>query len=154
MLAETIRSRMIAAMKSGNTVERDVMRVVKGDLDTATARSGKQPTDEEAARIVRKTIEANGETIRLMEGETGCSTMHVARKQQLEKENEILNSLLPKTLTQEEIQRILICRIDDIKAAKNDGQATGIAVKYLKETGATALGSDVSAVVKKFRTPQ
>jgi len=38
-----------------------------------------------------------------------------------------------------------------IKAAGNDGQATGVAMKHLKSTGAVVSGKDVAAVVKTLR---
>ena len=40
---------------------------------------------------------------------------------------------------------------DAIKAAGNDGQATGVAMKELKKLGAVVNGKDVSAAVKKLR---
>jgi uncharacterized protein YqeY len=155
---------MIAAMKSGNTIERDVMRLIKGECDTETAKTGKPATDESVAKVVRKLVESNAETLKLMaetaekEKETGREVTVPERKAILEKETEILSSLLPKTLTILEIQCILTSKIDDIKAAKSDGQATGLAVKFLKETegtrpGTAVMGSDIATVVKNFRTP-
>jgi uncharacterized protein len=40
---------------------------------------------------------------------------------------------------------------DAIRAAGNDGQATGVAMKQLKSTGATVDGKTVAAAVKQLR---
>jgi len=41
---------------------------------------------------------------------------------------------------------------DAIRAAGNDGQATGVAMKELKKAGAVVNGKDVSAAVKQLRS--
>ena len=38
-----------------------------------------------------------------------------------------------------------------LKGAKNDGQATGLAMKHLKQKGLAVLGEDVAAAVKQLR---
>jgi hypothetical protein len=38
-----------------------------------------------------------------------------------------------------------------VKAATNDGQATGVAMKHLKSLGADVNGKDVSAAVRQMR---
>jgi hypothetical protein len=58
---------------------------------------------------------------------------------------------LPKTLSVEEIAAQLGEVADAIKGAKNDGQATGVAMKHLKSKQLRVLGEDVSAAVKKLR---
>ena len=41
--------------------------------------------------------------------------------------------------------------VDALKAAGNDGQATGVAMKHLKSVGAVVTGKEVTAAVKKLR---
>ena len=69
----------------------------------------------------------------------------------LEEENTILAALLPKTLSPEEIATALEPVKDAILGAGNDGQATGIAMKHLKGSGAAVEGKDVSAAVRTMR---
>ena len=69
----------------------------------------------------------------------------------LKKEIEALQSLLPKGMSVDQIVEALASQRDAIKAAKNDGQATGVAMKHLKSTGATFEGSDVAKAVQKIR---
>ena len=51
----------------------------------------------------------------------------------------------------DEIAQALIPVAAQIKAAGNDGQATGIAMKQLKSTGQSVNGKDVTAAVKELR---
>ena len=39
----------------------------------------------------------------------------------------------------------------DLKGAKNDGQATGLAMKHLRQQGLAVLGEDVAAAVRQLR---
>jgi hypothetical protein len=63
----------------------------------------------------------------------------------------VLTSLLPKGLDIAEIVAKLAPVADAIKAAGNDGQATGVAIKHLKAEGISAPGGDVSKAVKAIR---
>lgn len=141
---DQIKSRMISAMKSGNTVERDIMRLIKGETDTENARTGKVITDEDVAKVIRKIVEANTETLKLM-------TEADSRRKLLNEELSILNDLMPKFLNKDEIIEKLTEKYDDIKNAKNDGQATGIAMKFFKERSILVNGNDVSSAVKQIR---
>ena len=66
-------------------------------------------------------------------------------------EIEILGSYLPKSLSPDEIAAALAPVLEQIKAAGNDGQATGIAMKQLKSVGAVVNGKDVGAAIKALR---
>ena len=66
-------------------------------------------------------------------------------------ENAYLQALMPESLSVDEITAVLDEVIDAVKGAKNDGQATGIAMKHLKGLRLRVLGDDVAAAVKKVR---
>ncbi|HVJ90798.1 MAG TPA: GatB/YqeY domain-containing protein, partial [Labilithrix sp.] len=124
MLIDDIKSRIAGAMKAGDAVARDVLRLALGEIQTLEARKNAPASDDEAAAAVRKLIKSNEETLGLTnEGE---------RAAVLRREIELLSELLPKRLSVEEIVAALASQHDSIKAAKNDGQATGIAMKHLK----------------------
>jgi uncharacterized protein YqeY len=89
MLVDEIKRRMLAAMKAGNTIEKEILRVALGEIQTVDAR-GTPLGDDGAAAIVRKLIKANEETLAVSSDD--------AQKATLAKENEILRSLLPQTL--------------------------------------------------------
>lgn len=142
MLVDEIKRRMMAAMKAGNTVEKEILRVALGEIQTVDAR-GTAVTDEGAAAIVRKLIKSNEETLAV--------TTDEAQKSTLAQETEILRSLLPRELGVPEIVEALAPVRDAIKAAGNDGQATGIAMKHLKASGAVVNGKAVGEAVKQIR---
>jgi uncharacterized protein YqeY len=142
MLIEEIKRRITAAMKAGSTIEKDILRLALGEVQTAEAR-GTTITDEGVAAIIRKIIKSNEETLAATEGEE--------QKRTLATENAVLASLLPKSLGVEDIIAALAPSLPAIKAAGNDGQATGIAMKQLKTTGAVVNGKDVTEAVKRMR---
>ena len=143
MLAHEIKKRVTQAMKDKNTIEKDILRLVLGEIQTAEARGATTATDDEAFAIVRKLIKSNQETL--------AATTDDEAKRVLAKEIEILGTLLPASLSIEQIVAALSPVADAIKAATNDGQATGVAMKHLKPTGLAVSGKDVSAAVKQIR---
>ena len=70
------------------------------------------------------------------------------------KENSILESLVPKNLTAEAIGAVLANSNTEIRNAKSDGQATGIAMQALKAAGLSIDGKVVSEVVKGMRSKE
>jgi uncharacterized protein YqeY len=143
MLVDELKKRIATAVKEGDSVARDVLRLALGEIQTAEARKNEKLSDEEVAGALRKLVKSNEETLGLSgEGERAIA---------LRKEIEVLSSLLPKALSIDEIVAALAPSIDAIKAAKADGQAVGVAMKHLKSTGATVAGNDVQAAVKKIR---
>jgi len=143
MLLDEIKTRMFKAMKEGRIVEKEILRVAVGEITTQAARAGSTGGDEEAQAIIRKLVKSNEETLALTED--------AERRAALELENKTLGELLPKTLTVDEIVVLLQPAKDAIIAAGNDGQATGVAMKTLKASGAQVNGKDVSAAVRKIR---
>lgn len=143
-LVEDIKGQVKDAMKSGDTVARDILRLALGEIQTAEARKASALTDEEASAAVRKLIKSNEETL-------GLSADNAERSAALKKEIEVLAALLPKQMSVEDIVKALEPVKDAIVAAKADGQATGVAMKHLKTSGANVSGNDVGAAVKKIR---
>jgi uncharacterized protein YqeY len=72
-------------------------------------------------------------------------------KQKLEEENRVLESLMPKRLGADEVAAQLASVAQQIKDAKSEGQATGVAMKHLKAGGASVDGTIVAEAVKKIR---
>lgn len=143
-LLDTIKKQVIEAMKAKDTLTRDVLRVLQGDIEMHHTRTGEHMTDEQAQKVVRKLVKSNQETI--------AATKDDAALEKLNKEIAILEALLPRTLGVDEIVAALGPVHDDIKAAGNDGQATGVAMKHLKPQGLAIEGKDVSAAVKQIRS--
>ncbi|HEY6080418.1 MAG TPA: GatB/YqeY domain-containing protein [Polyangiaceae bacterium] len=142
-LAEQIKARMFQAMKAGNSVEKEILRVAMGEITTDAARAGKKGDDEETQAILRKLVKSNEESL--------AASQDGAQQAQLRAEIEILNAFLPKSLGVPEIVLALGPVAEAVKAASGDGQATGVAMKHLKTLGAVVNGKDVSAAVRQLR---
>lgn len=144
MLLDDIRSAMFAAMKSGDVVAKEILRVAVGEITTEAARPGRTGSDEETQAILRKLLKSNDETIAVgVDDET---------RAKLHRENDVLRNYLPQTLGVDAIVAALAPVADAIRAAGNDGQATGVAMKQLKASGASVGGKDVAAAVKTIRS--
>ncbi len=135
---------MFEAMKAGNTIEKEILKVAIGEITTDAARPNKKGDDAEAQTILKKLVKSNEETIAVAEDE--------AQKQTLRAEIEVLLAFLPKALGLAEIVAALAPVADAVKAAANDGQATGVAMKHLKSLGVEVNGKDVSAAVRQIRS--
>jgi uncharacterized protein len=144
MILDVIKERAKKAMIERDSVARDILRLAQGEIQTAEARNERPVTDDEAAGIVRKLIKSNNETI--------AKSEDPEQKKTLALEIRTLEALLPKAMGHDEILAALTPVHAAIKEAKTDGQATGVAMKQLKEIGATVGGSEVAAVVKALRT--
>jgi len=143
MLLDELRAQMFKAMKEGRIIEKEVLRVAVGEITTNAAREGKSGSEEEAQAIIRKLIKSNEESLAVYED--------AGRRADLELENRTLATFLPQSLNVEAIVALLEPVRDPIVAAANDGQATGVAMKHLKISGAIVNGKDVAAAVKQVR---
>lgn len=143
MLKDEMKSRMLAAMKAGRTAEKGILRVALGEVQTAESRSGEDARDEDVHKILRKLIKSIDES--------RAATTDDSQRAALAEEVDILQTLLPRTLSVAEIATALAQVREEIRAAGNDGQATGLAMKHLKAQGVTVDGKDVGAAVRTLR---
>ena len=144
MLTDRIRDRVRQAMRSGDTVEKNILRVALGEIQSEEIRRGTTLGEEAVTAMLRKLVKSNQDT--LAAGPTE------ERRAILEREVLILQELLPQTLSLEEIQAALEPVREAILGAGGDGQATGVAMKHLKSEGASVTGKDVSMAVGAMRT--
>ena len=142
MLVEDIKAAMFAAMKAKSTVEKEILRVALGEIQTQQARSSDPLDDKAVIQILRKLVKSNGETLKLAQDEEANLGEEIA----------VLERFLPKTLDSDAILTALAPIQGDIQAAKADGQAIGLAMKHLKGQGAVVQGNDVAAAVRQLRS--
>ena len=143
MFVDTLKAAITQAVKDKDAVARDVLRLAFGEIQMSEARSGKAPSDDEAGAIVKKLVKSNEETLAM--------TTDAERADTLRKEIAVLSALLPKTMTVAQLVEALSGQAEALRAAKNDGAATGLAMKHLKSTGAVFDGKDVGEAVKVLR---
>jgi len=144
MLVEEIKKRAAIAVKAADTVTRDILRLALGEIQTAEARSNATLNEEEAIAVLRKLVKSNEETLAALPADD-------ERIPALKREVEVLTSLVPARMSVAQIVEALADQAAAIKAAGSDGQATGIAMKHLKTTGANVAGAEVTAAVKLIR---
>jgi uncharacterized protein YqeY len=145
MLIDEIKARMTRAMRERDEVVRNILGLAVGEIQTAEARANRALGDEEATAVVRKLLKSNEETLALAGADD-------ARAPALRREIEVLASLLPKSMTVDQIAEALSPIADAIRAAKSDGQAMGVAMKHLKAAGAVVGAPDVQQAVKRVRS--
>jgi uncharacterized protein YqeY len=143
-----LQARLQTAIKTKDDLARDLLRIIMGEVSTRKARTGKEPPDTEVHAIIRSVIANNNETRK--ELEQRGQTTHDSYER-LARENTYLHTLLPQTLDRAAILKELEPIATELKGAKNDGQATGLAMKHLKQKSLAVLGEDVAAAVKQLR---
>ena len=139
---DELKKRITQAMRERDEITKDVLRVALGEIQMIEAREGRAPTDDEALAVVRKLVKSNEETLTHAAGDAAAA---------LRKEIVVLTALLPPTASVDDLVALLAPIRDAVRAAANDGQATGLAVKHLKAAGAVFQGTDAAAAVKRVR---
>jgi uncharacterized protein YqeY len=141
-LIQTIKDRITQAMREKNTVEKDLLRTALGEVQTEESRKGSL-SEADVEKVLRKVLKSLGETLAVTEERGAAAT---ARQ-----EIAILESILPQTLSVDQIREALAPVADAIREADRNGVATGIAMKHLKTEGAAVNGKDVAEAVKALR---
>ena len=134
-LLTKIKDDIRRAILDKNEIKRDILRVVVGELN----RKHTEGNDTEVIKTIKKIIEGNNELF------------VYSSEEKLRKENEILNDYLPKMLSKEKITSLLSKNYKEIKEAKAEGIAIGMAMKELKASGVAVDGNDVKEVVITMR---
>ena len=145
MILAKVEDAIQISMK-GNATHRNFLRLIKSELQTAEARQNKSLTEEQEANILKKMLKSNEETLGLL-GVRADDARYVA----LLEENEILKAFLPIIASIEDVKAALAPVLDQIKSAKSDGQAIGIAMKTLKEVKLVIDGNIVKEIVAELR---
>ena len=139
-LEEMIRKQIVETTKLKMENHKNILKVILGEIDTQKARHNKPFTDEDGYRIIRKTLQGVEEML-----------TYKPNDPKFEAEKAILKGLLPKEFAAEDLKAVLSSKVDEIKAAKGDGQATGIAMKFLKERNISVDGNAVKKLVSEIR---
>lgn len=139
-LLEQIEKDMREAMKSGDTLRSDTLKMVKTDIMYEKAKTGEDLSDEKVLEVVTRAAKKRRES---MEEYRKGGREDLAEKE--EKENEIIQAYLPELMSEEEVG----AKVDEAIAAagavtkKDFGRIMGPLMKELK-------GKADGAVVKKL----
>ena len=143
MILNKVEEAIKISMK-GDATHRNFLRLIKGELQMTEVRQNKPLTEEQEANVLKKMLKNNDETLGLLPADD-------ARYAVLIEENEILKGLLPAVASIEDVKAALAPVLDQIKLAKSDGQATGVAMKTLKEAKLACDGNIVKEIVAELR---
>lgn len=144
MLTDEIRKQMVDALKAKDTVRKDILKTTLGEIQTAEARSSGPLGEDDAQKVVKKLIKSIDESLDVIRDQV--------TREKLEREKQILEDLLPRALSVDEIVAALAPVEGAIRSAKADGPATGIAMKTLKAAGANVDGRAVTEAVQRIRS--
>jgi uncharacterized protein len=149
-IKEKLQTRIKECMRSGNSFERDVLKTVLGEIQGKEMAQGKGMSEEACEKVFKKFKQGVEDTLKSM-AEDGRDIANV--EADMNKEISIYDQYIPKTLSLFEVISFLTASIHNqaIMDAKSDGQATGIAMKAIKEEGLPVDGKDVSVAVKTLR---
>lgn len=147
-LKETIRKQITDATKQRADVQKNILKVILGEIETQESRGNpnlglSHPAalaDVEIYKIIKKTLQGVEEMLGYKPGDP-----------KFEAEKATLQALLPKEMTDADIKYALSVKTEEIKAAKSEGQATGIAMKYFKERNLPVDGNLVKKVIAEIR---
>jgi uncharacterized protein YqeY len=139
MLIDQVKQRMFQAIKSGDTIEKEVLRTAIGEV----TRSGEDATDERVTQVLKKLVKSNQETLAAASSEE--------QRRDLTREIAVLETFLPKAPSASELLERLAPVADAIRAAAGPGPAMGVAMKFLKGLGIAAESRDVQAALAELR---
>jgi len=147
-LYEEIKNRMIDCMRSGESIERDILRTLVGEIQAKSVSSGEIPTDEMVEKMLVSFKENALECIRYAHQDDPLEAVDSFDSNY---EIAIYDKFLPQYETVESIVMLLAPNVEQLKSAKDNGPATGMAISILKKLGKKIQGKDVMAAVSIIR---
>ena len=109
-LSEKINNDLKEAMKNKDSFRLGVIRMIKGAMQLAKPNPREELTDEDVIMVISKQIKMRKDSIKEF-ATAGRSDL----VEQNEKEIEILNTYMPKQLTEEELNEIIDKAFEEVK---------------------------------------
>lgn len=109
-LSEKINNDLKEAMKSKDSFRLSVIRMVKGAMQLAKPNPREELTDDDVITVISKQIKMRNDSIKEFEA-AGRSDL----VEQNKKEIEILNTYMPKQLSEEELTEIIDKVFEEVK---------------------------------------
>ena len=142
-LRDKIKNDLKDAMKSGDNVTRDVLRMLNSDIKNVEIDLKKELADDDVVKIIKRNIKSRKDSIEQYK-KGNREDLAV----QEEKELKILEKYMPEQMNEEEIRKIVIDIIKKSEAsgASDFGKVMGV---VMRETKGIADGNVVSRIVKE-----
>lgn len=146
-LHETIGTHLKEAMKSGDTVRRDTLRLLSSVVKNAAIEKRLAPvalTDGEVEDVIRKLVKQHKDSI---EQYRAGQREDLVEKE--EAELDVLSSYLPQAMVEEELQSLVEAALKEagLTSKSQIGQAMGIT---MKKVAGRASGDDVRRIVESL----
>ena len=142
-LRDKIKNDLKDAMKSGDNVTRDVLRMLNSDIKNVEIDLKKELADDDVVKIIKRNIKSRRDSIEQYK-KGNREDLAV----QEERELKILEKYMPEQMNEEEIRKIVIDIIKKSEAsgAADFGKVMGV---VMRETKGIADGNVVSRIVKE-----
>jgi len=158
-LAQVFKDKMFEAMIAKDENTKDTYRTLLGEVQLMSQRAGVDLPDDKIVALVKKTIENNIDTIKLINKqvlaqEDGSPFQHnlFLLEEKYVKEVELLKQYLPVELSLEDTRKdINTFYLHSITNSKSDGQAIGVVIKGFKERGLVVNANHVKDIVLELR---
>lgn len=146
-LYETILTHLKEAMKSGDTVKRDTLRLFQSAVKNVAIEKRKAPaefSDEEVEDVIRRLVKQHKDSIE--QYRVGKRDDLVSKE---EAELNVLSAYLPQAMAEEELRALVEMALKEssITAKSQMGQAMGI---VMKKVSGRADGNDVRRIVESL----
>lgn len=146
-LYETIGTHLKSAMKSGDTMKRDTLRLLQSAVKNIAIEKRKAPaefSDSEIEEAVRRLVKQRKDSI---EQYRAGKRDDLVEKE--EAELDVLSSYLPQAMSEEELQALVGAALKEVGITSKSqmGQAMGIA---MKKAAGRADGNDVRRIVESL----
>jgi len=145
MIENTLKEKIKTARKIRDTTAINILGVALGDIQNKSVKQ--DLTEEDKQDIIRKIVKSNNMVIDEIT-KTFLDDHDLTTIETLSKENEILESLIPKTMGLNDIKVIIgeNCQI----LTDNFGKNMGMIMKMIKERNLKVDGSLVKAAVEEM----
>ena len=142
-LRDKIKNDLKDAMKSGDNVTRDVLRMLNSDIKNVEIDLKKELADDDVVKIIKRNIKSRKDSIE--QYKKGNREDLVVQE---EKELKILEKYMPEQMSEEEIRKIIIdiVKKSEASGASDFGKVMGA---VMKKTGRNVDGNVVSRIVKE-----
>ncbi|HOD15983.1 MAG TPA: GatB/YqeY domain-containing protein [Spirochaetota bacterium] len=142
-LLEKIEQEMKTALKSGDSVRSETLKMIKSDISYEKGKTGKEITDELVLEIVGRSAKRRRESIKEFQKGGRQDLVDIETKQLA-----VVEEFLPKQMTEEEIDAHITNKLAALGTItqKEIGRVMG---EIMKELKGKADGSAVKAILSK-----
>ncbi|NBJ68563.1 MULTISPECIES: GatB/YqeY domain-containing protein [Clostridia] len=143
-LLETLNQDMKQAMKNKDKITLSVIRMVKASIQNETIKLGKDPlSEDEEMTILSREVKQRKDSLQEFKSAGRDDLV-----QQLETELDILQTYMPKQLTNEELEAIVQLTIEEVNATSKKDMGKVMSAIMPKVKG-KADGSQINKLVQK-----